>query len=177
MHRLALAALFAAALAGCDATEDPPPEEPAVPAATLSRLEALIGCPVDGVRPDAALSGTLDAACTTDDILIAADEAQDDPFDFYAFELAAASGVAISLGSSDFQPVLGLLSDTGEVLVSDDDRGASPATVEARLEPGVYVVVVTAYGADTGGRYQLSMRPSATAAAPLRVDGGLRLGR
>lgn len=60
--------------------------------------------------------------------------------------------------SGDIDPVLTVEDDSGTVLVSDDDSGGNGAALIEQFtlgDPGIVEIVVSAYGNDTTGEFEL----------------------
>lgn len=168
MKRFALALCgLALVTSGCDSA--------GIEDSILEDLTDLVGCSVDGVSPDGSADGDLDDDCTSSDIdLDAIDPVEDYNFDFYAFDLEERSAMDINLESEDFDTVLGLFDEDGELIVVDDDGGDElNSRIQQTLSAGVYLLAVTTYDEAATGGYNLSLDASAdsedgTAAPPAR---------
>lgn len=76
----------------------------------------------------------------------------------HELEVPATRDVAVEVVEADFDTVLVLLDEDGEVVASDDDGGQGQwSRVEASLPAGTYVVRVQAWSGGTTGSYTLEV--------------------
>ena len=70
---------------------------------------------------------------------------------WYAFEAEVAAGYRMTTNTSDFDTVLTLYDGNGREITTDDDGGASMASlIERDLQPASYFLMVRGFGSNTG---------------------------
>ncbi len=100
--------------------------------------------------------------------------------DRYRFSGRRGQRVAIELASNDFDTVLVVRQPDGEEIDNDDSgpraRPSTNSRIETALpEDGDYLILVSSYRPDRGGKYRLSLRPSQGSARQIAVQGGRRV--
>jgi len=133
----------------------------ASPAPTTAQAEAANGAALAG-----AATLTLDAAATGNLARTDGTRAEGQRSDSWAFAGTRGQRLTFTMESEAFDTWLSLAMPGGEVLVNDDR--APPEDTDSRVavtlpQDGTYLVTASAFAADTGGEYTLTVAPADSA--------------
>ena len=124
-----------------------------------SALEDTFNCDIDEIRDGDSERGTIEEGdCSADDFLGGEFENGEAEIrlDLYAFELDERSDFEIEAESLDFEPVLGLFDEDGDLIESlDEFFGNQRFVASGTLPAGLYVIAAASVDGTERGDYTL----------------------